>query len=105
MKAIKSYLILNMPAPATLENSFGFLCTTAAQIMNSPFLIYIKYFTQQLLFQLVTVRACLNEPGTVNYPGASVTSRLQDDLLSRVNFISPGQVHRHLITTNLFEFL
>ena len=42
--------------------------------------------------------------------GASVTSRSHDDLLSwatlsRVNFIAPGQVHRHLITTNLSEFL
>ena len=34
-------------------------------------------------------------------PGASVSSRSHEHLLSRVNFIAPGQVHRHLITTNL----
>ena len=53
----------------------------------------------------VHVRACSHEPGTVNYPGASVTSRSHDDLLSRVNFIAPGQAHHHLITTNLSEFI
>ena len=26
-------------------------------------------------------------------------------MMPRVNFITPGQVHRNLITTNLFEFL
>ena len=56
------------------------------------------------------LRACSHEPGTVNYPGASATSRSHDDCcpgatLPRVNFIAPGQVHRHLITTNLSEFL
>ena len=35
----------------------------------------------------------------------NVTLRSHDDLLSWVNFIAPGQVHRHLITTNLSEFL
>ena len=38
-------------------------------------------------------------------PGASIILRSHDDLLSRVNFIAPGQVHRHLITTNLSEFI
>ena len=42
--------------------------------------------------------------GAVNYPWASVTSRSHDDLLSRGN-IAPGQIHHHLITTNLSEFL
>ena len=51
MKVTRSYLVLNMPAPATLENSFGFSGTAVAQIMNPPSLIYSKYFTQQLLFQ------------------------------------------------------
>ena len=37
-------------------------------------------------------------------PGARVTSRSHDDSLSRGN-IAPGQVHRHLITTNVSEFL
>ena len=36
MKAIKRYLVLKMPDPATLENSFGFSGTTVAQIMNPP---------------------------------------------------------------------
>ena len=51
-----------------------------------------------------SLRACSHEPGTVNYPGASVTSRSHDDLLSRGN-VAPGQVQRHLITTNLSESL
>ena len=51
------------------------------------------------------LRACSHEPGTVNYPGASVTSRSHDDLLSLVNLIAPGQVHRDVITANLSEFL
>ena len=37
-------------------------------------------------------------------PGVSVTSRSHDDLLSRGN-VAPRQVRRHLITTNLSEFL
>ena len=49
------------------------------------------------------LRACSHEPGTVNYPGASVTSRSHDDLLS-LGKVAPGQVHRHMITTNLSEF-
>ena len=57
------------------------------------------------IMEIDSLRACSDEPGTVNYPGASVTSRSHDDLLSRVNFIAPGQVYRHLITTNLSEFL
>ena len=55
MKAIKLYLILNVSAPATLENSFDISCKNMAQIMNPPSLIYSKYFTQQLWFQSVTV--------------------------------------------------
>ena len=31
------------------------------------------------------LRACSHEPGTVNYPGASVTSRSHDDMLSLGN--------------------
>ena len=38
------------------------------------------------------VRACSHEPGTVNYPGASVTLRSQDDLLPRGN-LAHGQLH------------
>ena len=38
------------------------------------------------------IRPCSHEPGTVNYPGASVTSRSHDDLLSRGN-VASGQLH------------
>ena len=66
----------------------------------------IQYRSQRLLnLARGYFRARSHEPETVNYPGASVTSRSHDDLLSRGNFIAPGQVHRHLITTNLSEFL
>ena len=37
------------------------------------------------------IRACSHESGTVNYPGASVTSRSHDDLLSQGN-VAPGQL-------------
>ena len=46
----------------------------------------------------------MNYPGGNDYPGASVTWRSHDDLLSRDN-VAPGDVHQHLINTNLFEFL
>ena len=36
--------------------------------------------------------ACSHEPGTVNYPGESITSRSHDDLLSQGN-VAPGQLH------------
>ena len=63
-----------------------------------------------------SLRACSHEPGTVNYPGVKIapgqalprvhmTTCCPGATLPRVNFIAPGQVHRHLITTNLFEFL
>ena len=56
------------------------------------------------------VRACSNEPGIMNYPGASVTSRSHDDLFSRGNVAPgqlhcPGQVQGHLMITKLSEFL
>ena len=51
-----------------------------------------------------SLRACSHEPGTVNFPRASVTSRSHDDLLSRGNFIAPGQVQGHLIATKLSDF-
>ena len=64
----------------------------------------------------VCLRACSHEPGTVNYPGVMIAQgqalpRVHMMIccpratLPRVNFIAPGQVHRHLITTNLSEFL
>ena len=40
-------------------------------------------------------------------PGSELPrgNHLHDDLFSRGNFIALGQAHRHLITTNLSEFL
>ena len=58
-----------------------------------------------------TLRACSHEPGELPWgnecPGASVTLRSHDNLLSpgNVNFIAPGQVEGHLIITKLSEFL
>ena len=63
-----------------------------------------------------TVRACLHEPGTVNYPGVMTAPGqalprvhmmicCPGAALPLVNFIAPGQVPRHLITTNLSESL
>ena len=62
------------------------------------------------------LRACSHEPGTVNYPGVMIAPGqalprvhmmicCPGAMLPRVNFIASGQVHRNLITTNLFEFL
>ena len=61
-------------------------------------------------------RACSHEPGTVNYPGVMIAPGQElprvhmmvccpRTTLPRVNFIALGQVHRHLITTKLSEFL
>ena len=69
-----------------------------------------------LLRILVQLRACSHEPGTVNYPEVMIAlgqalPRVHMMIccprttLPRVNFIAPGQVHRHLITANLSEFL
>ena len=44
-------------------------------------------FVQHRVIRLAEVRACSHEPWTVNYPGASVTSRSHDDLLSRGKFM------------------
>ena len=56
------------------------------------------------------LRACSHEPRKVNYPGAALPRVHMMICCSwatfpRVNFITPGQVHPHLITTNLSEFL
>ena len=62
------------------------------------------------------LRACSHEPETVNYPGVMIApgqalSRVHMMIccpgatLPQVNFIAPGQVHRHLITINLSEFI
>ena len=63
-----------------------------------------------------TIRACSHEPGTVNYPGVMIAPGkallhvhmmicFPGAMLPQLNFIAPGQIHRHLITTNLSEFL
>ena len=65
---------------------------------------------------IACLRACSHEPGTVNYLGATIAPGqalprvhmmicCPGPTLPRVNFIAPGQVHRHLITANLFELL
>ena len=62
------------------------------------------------------LRACSHESGTVNYPGVMIAPgqelprvhmmiRCPGATLPQVNFIAPGQVHRHPITTNVSEFL
>ena len=62
------------------------------------------------------LRACSHEPGTVNYPGVIIAPGQAPPhvhmmicwpgaTLPQVNFIAPGQVYRHLITTNSSEFL
>ena len=59
-----------------------------------------------------SLRACSHEPGIVNYPEVMIAPGqalprvhmmicCPGAMLPRVNFIAPGQVHRHLITTNL----
>ena len=50
------------------------------------------------------LRACSHEPGTVNYPGVMIAP---GQALPRVHMMvcCPGQVHRHLTTTKLCEFL
>ena len=61
-------------------------------------------------------RACSHELRPVNYPGVMIAlgqalPRVHmmiccpGPMLPRVNFIALGQAHRHLITTNLSEFL
>ena len=87
MKAIKPLLVLNMPAPATLDNRFAFSSTTMAQLMNPPpSLIYNKYFTQQLLFQLVTVNPIQLLP-------TSVSSELNVNEVKNLNCICRDLVH------------
>ena len=77
----------------------------------------VKFTLQEQL-----LRACSHEPGTVNYPEVMIAPEqallrvhmilcCPGATLLRVNFIAPGQLHcpgqvqRHLITTNLSEFL
>ena len=77
-----------------------------------------SYKTKQVKSSIncLILRACSHEPGTVNYPGVMIApgqaSPRVDMMiccpgatLPPVNFIAPGQVYRHLITTNLSEFL
>ena len=72
--------------------------------------------SDKFISPIMALRACSDEPRTVNYPGVTIAPGqalprvhmmvcCPGATLPRVNFIAPGQVHRHLITTNLFEFL
>ena len=84
----------------------------------SPTLIgqKISYLSiESLIFWISRLGACSHEPGTVNYPGVMIAPGqalprvhmmicCPGATLPRVNFIAPGQVHFHLITTNLSEF-
>ena len=67
---------------------------------------------ERRITRCTTPRACSHEPGTVNYPGVMIAPgqelprvhmmiRCPGATLPRVNFIAPGLVHRHLITTNI----
>ena len=93
MKAIKPYLVLNMPAPATLKKTASRLfyhkySTNIAQIMNPPsIIIYSKYFTQQLLFQLITVNPIELLP-------TCVFSKLNANELKNLNCICRDLVHQ-----------
>ena len=91
----------------------------------SPQLGYLKSAVRSRSFENVrnkhgwscqALRACSHEPGTVNYPGVMIAPGQElprvhmmvccpGATLPRVNFIAPGHVHRHLITTKLSEFL
>ena len=88
IKANKPYLVLKIPASATLQNSSSFSCTNMAQIMNPPSLIYSKsYFTKQLLFQLVTVYL-------VELLPTCVFSKLNVNELKNSNCICHDLVHQ-----------
>ena len=87
---------------------------TLKQIMRVPY--STSNTGTYLELGILPLRACSHEPGTVNYPGVMVApgqvlprvhvmTCCPGATLPRVNFIAPGQVHRHLITTNLSEFL
>ena len=76
---------------------------------------YLVYFVTQIR-GYSALRACSHEPGTVNYPGVMIAPGqalprvhmmicCPGATLPRVNFIAPGQVQGHLITTKLSEFL
>ena len=56
---------------------------------------------------MVQIGACSHEPETVNYTGASITSCLHDDLLSRGN-VAPGQLYcprARLTSSDHYEFI
>ena len=66
--------------------SFGILCVNF--ILSQYIILQLWNFDQSRSNKnKIHLRACSHEPGTVNYPGASVTSRSHDDLLSRGKFI------------------
>ena len=68
------------------------------------------------MYNFSSLRACSHEHGTVNYSGVIIAPgqtlpRVHMMIccpgvtLPRVNFIASWQVHRHLITKSLSEFL
>ena len=85
-------------------------------LLESSVIIYSVGATLYFSFSFFNLRACSHGPGTVNYPGVmtapgQASPRVHMMIcclgatLPRANFIAPGQVYRHLITTNLSEFL
>ena len=89
-------------------------------LVNRPFIPIPgqKLFASSLYSRVSfrSFRACSHEHGSVNYPGVMIAlgqalPRVHMMIccprttLPRVNFIAPGQVHRHLITKSLSEFL
>ena len=102
------------------ETLGNFACPKAAE--KSELFAQETYHTKNFRYEalksphLKKLRACSHEPGTVNYPGVMIAPGQASPhvhmmiccpgaTLPRVNFIAPGQVYRHLITTNLSEFL
>ena len=83
---------------------YSFLAFQSLELLLLPFFFFSPF------------RACSHEPGTVSDPGVMIAPgqalpRIHmmiccpGAMLSWVNFIALGQVQRHLITTNLSEFL
>ena len=82
------------------DRFFKFWCESVFTLKRNP--------SHDLLSSLL--RACSHEPGTVNYPGVMIAPeqalprfhmmiRCPGATLPLVNFIVPGQVQGHLITT------
>ena len=101
------------PNPFILQNCVLVICYRDGKKFTLPSQ-RVDYWSQPRF--VLQIRACSHEPGTVNYPGVMIAPGQASPrvhmmiccpgaTLPRVNFIALGQVHRHLITTNLSEFL